>query len=59
MEFRESGETRRYSWDYDEFYDIYRGEHLERAMATEIDFFSRALKGVPVPPAGSDSSGGQ
>ena len=26
LDFRESGQTRRYSWDYDEFYDIYRSD---------------------------------
>lgn len=26
LKFRESGKTRRYSWDYDEFYDIYRSD---------------------------------
>jgi Tol biopolymer transport system component len=31
LEFRESGQTRRYSWDYDEFYDIYTGD-LEGAQ---------------------------
>ena len=35
LEFRESGETRRYSWDYDEFYDIYQGD-LEGTRFTNL-----------------------
>lgn len=34
-----------HAWDI-EHYDIYRGEWLDRAMKTEIDFFERNLKGV-------------
>jgi len=38
LDFRESGKTRRYSWDYDEFYDIYRsdvqGSRLENLTRT-------------------------
>ena len=35
LEFRESGQTRRYSWDYDEFYDIYQSD-LEAAQFNNL-----------------------